>query len=110
MLKSKIFFVIVTCASSKYYKPEALSNQIISLNKKGLFIIHFNTISLQKNLNRIEELLIELRDIPDIITISETKLIANRCLNFNIRNYAFLQHNFPTNTGRVGLYIRKGIK
>jgi len=40
-----------------------------------MFIIHLNTRSLSKNISKIYELLTDIVTTPDIIAISETKLV-----------------------------------
>ena len=70
------------------------------------FLVHFNTRSLSKNLDKIEEFLNDMTRFPDAIAISETKLNSNSSSNNNIPHYNFLHNDSPTNAGGVGLYIK----
>ena len=84
----------------EWYK-KCLTN---SKNQNGLFIIHFNVRSIVKNKHILEELIHELDNFPDIITISETKLNKNNINHASIQNYKFVFSNTTTNAG-VAIYI-----
>ena len=43
-------------------------------NFKDFFILYLNMHSLNKNLEKLEELLTQFNEMPDIIAISKTKL------------------------------------
>jgi len=43
-------------------------------SNKNFFLLHINICSLNKNLEKLEELMLELGKFPDIKAISETKL------------------------------------
>ena len=68
------------------------------------FLLHINIRSINKNLERLEELLVELGKLPDIIAISETKLQAK--FNFCLNGYNFIQNNSSTKAGGVGMFIK----
>ena len=71
------------------------------------FLLHINIRSINKNLERLEELLVELGKLPDIIAISETKLQAK--FNFCLNGYNFIQNNSSTKAGGVGMFIKNHI-
>ena len=71
------------------------------------FLLHINIQSINKNLERLEELLVELGKLPDIIAISETKLQAK--FNFCLNGYNFIQNNSSTKAGGVGMFIKNHI-
>ena len=63
-----------------------------------------NIRSLNKNFEKLEELLSVLGKMPEIIAISETKL------NLNLKNflprYTFIHNNSQTNAGGVRMFIK----
>ena len=71
------------------------------------FLLPINIRSINKNLERLEELLIELGKLPDIIAISETKLQTK--FNFCLNGYNFIQNNSSTRAGGVGMFIKNHI-
>ena len=77
----------------------------MSKRNNSSLIIHFNTRSLAKNKNLIEEFSTEIKYSPEIIGISETKINSNPCLNLNIPNFDFFHNDSPTNAGGVGIYV-----
>ena len=48
-----------------------------------------------------------VKETPEIIAISETKLLDEYIYNISIPGYVFLNTNSPTRAGGVGLYISK---
>ena len=48
-----------------------------------------------------------VKETPEIIAISETKLDDQNIYNISIPGYVFLNTNSPTRAGGVGLYISK---
>ena len=87
-----------------------LSKLTANLNKNDFFTVHFNTRSLSKNKNKIDDFLIDIERLPDAIAISETKLNANSSLNLNFSNYKFIRNDSITLAGGVGLYIKESLK
>ena len=90
----------------EWYK-KCLTN---SKNQNGLSIIHFNVRSIVKNKHILEELIHELDNFPDVITISETKLNKNNINHASIQNYKFVFSNSTTNAGGVAMYILNNLK
>ena len=81
-----------------------------NLNKDDFFTVHFNTRSLSKNKNKIDDFLIDIERMPDAIAISETKLNANSFLNLNFINYKSIRDDSITYAGGVGLYIKDSLR
>lgn len=46
-----------------------------------------------------------MKEGPDVIAISETKLKENNLTNISIPGYEFLNTNSKTSAGGVGLYL-----
>ena len=74
------------------------------------FLIHFNTRSLPKNVDKLEEFLNEMIRLPDVIAISEAKLNSNSYSNISISNYNFFHCDSPTLAGGVGIYLKDTLK
>ena len=70
-------------------------------------MMHFNIRSLQKNLTSLNDFILTVKETPEIIAISETKLQDENIYNISIPGYVFLNTNSPTRVGGVGLYISK---
>lgn len=96
--------------SSNCSRTMSSSNIYHNPNHEVLFI-HINIRSLNKNVDKLHNLITNLVSQPDIIAITETK-IKNEKLGFNVdlENYDFIHSDSPTNAGGVGLYIKKSIK
>ena len=62
------------------------------------------------NKHILEELIHELGNFPDVITISETKLNKNNINHASIQNYKFVFSNSTTNAGGVAIYILNNLK
>ena len=88
-----------------YISPQNFKNQY--LNSNDFFMIHINMRSLNKNFERLVELLSQLGKLPDIIATSEAKLHSKFCFYFE--GYNFIQQNFNTIAGGVGMFIKNTI-
>ena len=109
-LKEKISDIsfISSCNSS-------LNDQYLSVknftskfsNNNDFFILHINIRSLNKNTEKLEELLNHLDTMPDIIALYETKLNNQFCNH--LLGYQFVQANSNTNAGGVGMFIKNNI-
>ena len=51
-------------------------------NCKDFFILHLNMHSLNKNFEKLEELLTQFNEMPDIIAVSKTKLFTTVTIRF----------------------------
>ena len=61
----------VAC-KNQYLNTQDFNNKFAKTT--NFFILHVNIRSLNKNIDKLEELLLELGKLPDIIALSETKL------------------------------------
>ena len=70
-------------------------------------MMYFNIHSLPKNLTSLNDFILTVKETPEIIAVSETKLDDQNIYNISIPGYVFLNTNSPTRAGGVGLYISK---
>ena len=94
----------------EYFSISRLNKLSSNNNKNNLFTLHFNTRSLPKNHDKIEEFLSELNVLPESISISETKLNSRSTSNVNIAQYDFLHNDSPSKAGGVGSYVKNNEK
>ena len=78
--------------------------QNLYANNTDFCILHINIKSLNKNFEKLEELLSVLGKMPEIIAISETKLNSN--LKTSLPGYTFIHNNSSTNAGGAGMFIK----
>ena len=71
----------------------------------GFSIMHCNICSLTKNLSLLQDILLTMKETPNVIAISETKLNENRRMNIDIPGYTFLDTNSKSAAGGVGLCL-----
>lgn len=77
---------------------------------EDLTVLHVNTRSLTKNINRLEEVICLMMYQPDLIAITETKLNKNSNINLvQLPGYHFFHINSLTQAGGVALYIKCSI-
>ena len=80
--------------------------EVSRMNKyHGFSMIYFNKRRLPKNLTSLNDLILIIKETPEIIAISETKLQDENIYNISIPGMFFLNTNSPTRAGGVGLYI-----
>ena len=72
---------------------------------QNLFLLHLNIRSLQKNYDKLCELLDQLPTRLQLIDLWETKNKHQPLLDISFLNYYFIHAALPTNAGGVGLYI-----
>ena len=89
----------------KYFFLSKLSKCTAILCKKDVFLVEFNALSLPKNKCKIDEFLNDVKRLPDVIAISETKLHSNSVLNMHIFDHKLLRIDSNTCAGRVCLLI-----
>jgi len=103
--------------SANYYSPNSFKkmldrNSLVNL-KDSFSLLHTNIRSLRKNLEQLENhLLNEVKHNFDIIGLSETKITSQNTtldINLNIENYTFEFVPTPLSCGGVGMYISKDI-
>ena len=91
------------------YHDIASINNHASNNYNDLLLMHFNTRSLQKNIDKLTHYILHLKKLPDIIAITETKLKKGE-LQTNIGNgFNFIHSDSDSQAGGVGLYIKNSI-
>jgi len=78
---------VLRCQPCKFYN--LLQLQCLRNNISGLFLVHFHTRSLGKNLNKSTDWLINSSIFLDVIAISETKLSSDKHTTVNIKDYSF---------------------
>ena len=88
-----------TCQLSK------LSNSIIN----DFFLLHFNTRSLPKNKDKIENFLNDIKRCPDVNAILEIKLNENIMSKHNLSGYTLFRDDSSIGVGDVGLYLKDHI-
>ena len=72
--------------------------------------MHFNTKSLQKNINKLTHYILQLKKLLDIIAITEIKLKKYELLtSIDINGYNFIHSDSNSQAGSVGLYIKNFI-
>ena len=85
------------------------SCQRTTFHKKRMeiFLIHFNIRSLQKHINELNSVLASFKNQPEIVAISETKIIEGKInRNINLDGYNFIHCDSVTRAGGIGLYIK----
>ena len=93
----------------KYYNVEAVNNNHLKYSR-DLFLIHFNIRSLQKNIDKLFHFVSQLKNSPDIIAITETKLNKSKiCFNIDLTGYKFIHSDSCTKAGGVGFYIKSSL-
>ena len=69
--------------------------------------MHCNMRSLQKNIDKLITLLVNLSETPDIIVISETKITYGQLIvNVDITRYDFIYCDSITKAGGVSFYVK----
>ena len=87
----------------KYYDLNFQNNVLNSL--QNLLLLHLNIRSLQKNYDKLCELLDQLPTRSHLFGLSETKIKHQPLLDISLLNYNCIHAASPTNAGEVGLYI-----
>ena len=96
----------------EYYSTLQFSDIINSKKKNELAMMHFNIRSLpnKENKSKIETLLEQLPEIPDVMAFLETKINSSNINLINIAKYQFEHNASLSNAGGVGLYIREDLQ
>ena len=92
-----------------HYHDIVSINEYLNLNnnRPNLFLIHFNVRSLQKNFDKLTNYILQMKKLPDIIAITETKLAKNQIVvNIDFEGYNFIHSDSSSGAGGVGLYIK----
>ena len=94
---------------SNYHSVKQCGRWFFDIRNKGLSMLHFNIRSLKKNLTFLNDILMSVKELPNIIAISETKLSDNNPFNTSIPGYSFLSVNSKTSAGGVGFYVSENV-
>ena len=102
------------CLSCENYNTDGLNQLLKSYDKtRNIYVMQINTRSLTLHFEKLENLFLYCDILPDIIAISETRLVEG--FNENkvcIPGYKFIYQHSITGTsdiGGVGLYISKSL-
>jgi len=75
-----------------------------------LLLFHANVRSLQKNIDKLANIIAELERQPDIIAISETKIKTNQIVSaIDLFDYNFVHVDSLTAAGGVGFYVKESV-
>ncbi len=91
-----------------YYLDEDQIHEIgLFHGTKDLTIFHNNVGSLSKNVKKIEDLFRDQQKLPDIMGVTETRLLDNKDIPANIELTGYDFEHCPTKTsaGGAGIYI-----
>ena len=89
-------------ASCKYYD---LIPKFITKNNRSLFLLHVNIRLLQKNFDKLFEILNDFSPKPDVIRLSESRIKTAPLVNIDIPGYELVFSSPRKNSGGVGVYI-----
>ena len=85
---------------------ESLAQGINNSLHKSFFIMHLNIRSLQRNFHKLQDLLCEIKNSPDLIALSE--IWQNTFFIPSLPNYEFVQSSFSCNrAGGVAFFLNK---
>ena len=101
--------LIYDSIESKYHTIKQFGNRFSNVKHKGFSILHCNIRSLPKNLSLLNDVLLMVKELPNIIAITETRLAEDSHHNIRIPGYIFLGVNSKTSAGGVGIYISENI-
>jgi len=79
---------------------------VYNSSQNPLFFLHANVRSLNKNMDKLEDLSHLFPTSPHIIAVTETKLKSNNYVSSNIPGYRLIYKNSHTNSGGVGMYVK----
>ena len=99
-------FLDIKCT---YLLPKELKGDFFGEENSSLSIFHNNVRSVNKNISDVKKIFLKCDKLPDIITISETKLTASSSLP-NLPGFNFENVNSPTAAGGVGIFISDHIE
>ena len=80
------------------------------MGDQNLYFMHFNERSIQKNVDELANLLSQLKALPDVLAITETKLKPDQVhTNINLEGYTFIHSDSEKLSGGVGFCIKKSL-
>ena len=98
-------------SNCNYYSVQELNNKLSNGKDSELFLIYVNIRSIQKSIDNLTNFLSELKQKPDFILLTETKLIK-KCdiiVDISIPGCIFVHKDTTTGAGGVAMYIKVNI-
>ena len=93
---------------SDYFSISDINESVNNNFNHSCMLFHCNIVSLSKNLNRLENLMITLDKPPEILAITETRLSSKLITNVNIENYSY-HNDSPTMAGGTAIYVKESL-
>ena len=80
-------------------------------NDKEITMLHVNIVSLITNFDKLKELLLVMKNMPDVICLSETRLKEKHTKSHIpcLEGYEFENINSNSDAGGVGIYYRSNL-
>ena len=96
----------------EYYSKDDASQFFTEKHCNDLSLIHFNISSLPANFDKLINTLASLDVIPDIISLSETRMtdLVNLEFDPHLENYSFYNIPSKTRSGSVGVFLRNSLR
>ena len=89
--------------TSNYYKIIEFQ-KLMNQNKNKFSILHISIFP------KIENMLLELNEYPDVIALTETKIKESKTqVNRVLNGFTFVHNDTKTSAGGVGIYIKSHI-
>ena len=101
--------LMLNIPTSNYLSLTKLNKLLQNADSSPLSMYHFNTRSLQNNIDILKEFVYSLTEKPSIIGITETKLNEQSIDNIEMLGYKFRHNDSPTKAGGTAIYISKSI-
>ena len=93
------------CAITTKHVQYITSSEINTHFNNSLIIIHVNVRSLNKNFDKLYELITEMKIKPDVIGLTETWINKTRPFTNSLPGYNFIHNNSKQSHGGVGFFI-----
>ena len=89
---------------------ELLNSSSVMSRIEQITVFHFNVRSLQRNIDRLVEIIHSLDSLPSFIAISETRFKSDPLVNIELEGCRFLHTPTVFNAGCVGVYYSEDLK
>ena len=91
----------------EYFDISSLNGAV---GDQNLYLLHSNVRSIQKNVDELTNLLTQLKAIPDVLAIMETKPKPDQLhTNINLEGNTFIHTDSEIHSGGMGFYIKKSL-
>ena len=98
---------------NSYHSIKNLNDTLQCKVQGDLFVLHFNIVSSVTHVDSLDSMICKMRDKPDIICISESRLkdqkIDWQTILVSLPDYKLRYHNSKTDAGGVAMYIKDSI-